>query len=246
MLAPPSRKEASAPHPRGDGPALLAMQGMPMPCSPPAWGWSVMLPAPRVPEVVLPTRVGMVRFLALAGVDRWSAPHPRGDGPLREFADANGTKCSPPAWGWSGLTGMALERRYVLPTRVGMVRGPGRQRVGDRCAPHPRGDGPVPSSLRVRGLQCSPPAWGWSGESVRLFLIGWVLPTRVGMVRHCRASRGLVRGAPHPRGDGPFMQLGLLPWSECSPPAWGWSAAPLKQRTIASVLPTRVGMVRRT
>ena len=75
-----------------------------------------------VAELVLPTRVGMVRFLLQAIEVRVRAPHPRGDGPRPRLAIDASRRCSPPAWGWSATMTLKSVREYVLPTRVGMVR----------------------------------------------------------------------------------------------------------------------------
>ena len=56
----------SAPHTRGDGPINLVEDGTLKLCSPPAWGWSGFRVGILRREIVLPTRVGMVRH----GMDR--------------------------------------------------------------------------------------------------------------------------------------------------------------------------------
>ena len=114
----------------------------------------------------------------------------------------------------------------------------------EQSSPHPRGDGPVGIPYVTRLAAFSPPAWGWSaGKSPNGFDI-WVLPTRVGMVRHAAGQRLLGARSPHPRGDGPPLprQPGIQGWF--SPPAWGWSGFVPCGTFLAGVLPTRVGMVR--
>ena len=165
MVRPESNdtwSEISAPHPRGDGPRRPATHATTMECSPPAWGWSVMLPVGSYRLAVLPTRVGMVRNRRMRSRSPISAPHPRGDGPPPYDNRRRDDRCSPPAWGWSVQCGDAGRNRGVLPTRVGMVRAVmagGFIAVG---APHPRGDGPVIVRIRSGSPGCSPPAWGWS------------------------------------------------------------------------------------
>src|SRR5450759_1061492 len=98
--------------------------------SPRAWGWSGQIADVTLGMFVLPTRVGMVRYAANAGILCWRSPHARGDGPyflptfgcLRLF--------SPRAWGWSVRILHQLNRDEVLPTRVGMVRLYARQSKG--------------------------------------------------------------------------------------------------------------------
>ena len=50
--------------------------------------------------------------------------------------------------------------------------------------------------------------------------------------------------SPHPRGDGPSVEIRGLSARSFSPPAWGWSANGKQGAWNADVLPTRVGMVR--
>ena len=72
-----------SPHTRGDGPLhrlLVVVRGQ---FSPHAWGWSVMLGADAIENIVLPTRVGMVRMSVDALQMSERSPHTRGDGPRR-------------------------------------------------------------------------------------------------------------------------------------------------------------------
>ena len=172
-----------APHPRGDGPARLVPAMASMACSPPAWGWSVVLGRMCKFCKVLPTRVGMVRTTPEAAKMPFSAPHPRGDGPVHCQCFSKVTGCSPPAWGWSAKAQLCLRMVAVLPTRVGMVRVRSSASTCRMSAPHPRGDGPSDHEAESVCLSCSPPAWGWSVETCSRTTIQKVLPTRVGMVR---------------------------------------------------------------
>ena len=150
---------------------------------------------------------------------------------------------SPRAWGWSGLGSVHIRRGGVIPTRVGMVRLPDGTRSGygviptrvgmvrqrQNCLsgaasyPHARGDGPPLAEIRGLVTLLSPRAWGWSELSDNDVVLGPVIPTRVGMVRHTKTHEsngkviptrvGMVRdfiqwrhdswGYPHARGDGP-------------------------------------------
>ena len=71
----------SSPHPRGDGPPCSTNLSPLFPFSPPAWGWSEPIGLRGDPVLVLPTRVGMVRFQPPVWRNLASSPHPRGDGP---------------------------------------------------------------------------------------------------------------------------------------------------------------------
>ena len=194
--------------------------------------------------MVLPTRVGMVRWNGLRLLIRASSPHPRGDGPRSGPRNCDCIRFSPPAWGWSDRRRGACVIQRVLPTRVGMVRKPVENVIHCPRSPHPRGDGPTIGANRARTITFSPPAWGWSGDRPSCPRSGAVLPTRVGMVRAAGYSRSRTARSPHPRGDGPTITGGTFASPTFSPPAWGWSGIRFRSSSSAAVLPTRVGMVR--
>gem|GEM_PF-6394358 len=50
------------------------------------------------------------------------APRPRGDGPRVKASVRSMRWCSPPARGWSEITGYVWDTGGVLPARAGMVR----------------------------------------------------------------------------------------------------------------------------
>src|ERR1035437_9439110 len=104
----------------------------------------------------------MVRGAATSGGGARGAPHPRGDGPPGKSLPSEEAECSPPAWGWSDVPVELNTNAFVLPTRVGMVRGQSGGWPGTLRAPHPRGDGPITLWVVVWAILCSPPAWGWS------------------------------------------------------------------------------------
>ena len=146
MVLQSTRRECPnpcSPHPRGDGPSPSSPSSSSATFSPPAWGWSGHQPSDCPDARVLPTRVGMVRFPKPFENSFRRSPHPRGDGPCKSRYLSTTETFSPPAWGWSAKRRQQRSDRYVLPTRVGMVRS-----VLDRIevsggSPHPRGDGPA-------------------------------------------------------------------------------------------------------
>ena len=171
-------------------------------------------------------------------------PHTRGDGPSPWVMPTTGRLFSPHAWGWSGQGQFAREGQPVFPTRVGMVRPIRAIIIAPPCFPHTRGDGPAACNVSRFFMMFSPHAWGWSVIGRIGCVCGGVFPTRVGMVR--RAWGNLARGwsFPHTRGDGP-LSFGHSTFDVVfSPHAWGWSEKERRPRCVASVFPTRVGMVR--
>ncbi len=152
---------------------------------------------------------------------------------------------SPPAWGWSAHEPATKGTHQVLPTRVGMVRLLAPLNPASPGSPHPRGDGPCIAGPFGRHPRFSPPAWGWSACRQRSRIARIVLPTRVGMVRAKPSIFSTPFSSPHPRGDGPYLAAIARPKWAFSPPAWGWSEIVRVNEARFSVLPTRVGMVRR-
>jgi len=153
---------------------------------------------------------------------------------------------SPRAWKWSGWWSRRVARRMVVPTRVGMVRVETVFTVAPGRCPHARGDGPSLTATARSTLLLSPRAWGWSGWWRRTSTRANVVPTRVGMVLIATNPRNTHPSCPHARGDGPRAVGHHKRPNELSPRAWGWSSQSRTATSTASVVPTRVGMVRTT
>ncbi len=213
--------------------------------SPHAWGWSARWLASTKIAEVLPTRVGMVRGKATRFNRSLGSPHTRGDGPREHTWHFPARVFSPHAWGWSVRTVDAAFIAGVLPTRVGMVRVIPCSRNSSLSSPHTRGDGPGAASRIQLAGRFSPHAWGWSAVTMIIKLVIAVLPTRVGMVRTIPLQMQPDNRSPHTRGDGPDLPICRLASQAFSPHAWGWSGDGGKLFAQGSVLPTRVGMVRR-
>ncbi len=126
-----------------------------------------------------------------------------------------------------------------------MVRQKRVSAIASERSPHTRGDGPRTESRFLSFAQFSPHAWGWSGARGEREWAEFVLPTRVGMVRQKRVSAIASERSPHTRGDGPFRKRKTAQNQRFSPHAWGWSAHAQENARTFTVLPTRVGMVRR-
>ncbi len=172
------------------------------------------------------------------------SPHARGDGPRCLEREGWVKLFSPRAWGWSAGRRMLQAGLFVLPTRVGMVRGPSQSPKSGQGSPHARGDGPFKLSYKNQTERFSPRAWGWSAAGGDNSAASVVLPTRVGMVRNVRLSSSVSLRSPHARGDGPVWQAKWIVAILFSPRAWGWSARLYNSFSCRLVLPTRVGMVR--
>ena len=130
------------PHTRGDGPVEAFAHQHSDAYSPHAWGWSAVMKSVGKPEMIFPTRVGMVRNASLQTTVNANIPHTRGDGPENGFDENQVRKYSPHAWGWSVTSNQAEIIIEIFPTRVGMVRHVSGLRGDVSDIPHTRGDGP--------------------------------------------------------------------------------------------------------
>ena len=104
MVRPGARhgwQTCGCPHARGDGPLTYDSTSVVVWLSPRAWGWSATAYSMSLADLVVPTRVGMVRWFALRRALHHGCPHARGDGPVVTQANAWPGVLSPRAWGWS-------------------------------------------------------------------------------------------------------------------------------------------------
>src|SRR6266536_34084 len=90
------------------------------------------------------------------------SPYSRGDGPNTASSATFSTGFSLLAWGWSASGTVITFCRWVLPTRVGMVRPAYLEGGSMICSPYSRGDGPVGLVGVHNGGMFSLLAWGWS------------------------------------------------------------------------------------
>ncbi len=160
---PPGPHATGSPHTRGDGPTSSNARGHWSRFSPHAWGWSAFNYIRKTNDIVLPTRVGMVRKSDCEREVQAGSPHTRGDGPTDAIVGETGTQFSPHAWGWSAVSRRHTHAPHVLPTRVGMVRPHAVTRLEQQSSPHTRGDGPLNMKRILTIGMFSPHAWGWSG-----------------------------------------------------------------------------------
>ena len=110
--------------------------------------------------------------------------------------------------------------------------------------PHPRGDGPESDTVKPVAREISPPTWGWPADPVRPHAGGGDFPTHVGMARWHRHSVRVSVRFPHPRGDGPPLEVIQWAIQLISPPTWGWPGGATGQVKGSDDFPTHVGMAR--
>ena len=173
-------------------------------------------------------------------------PHACGDGPNREGATGSQWLLSPREWGWSAPSGSTSPCAPVVPTRVGMVRCmPAFPPTSTHC-PHASGDGPFGDKDGNVMSALSPREWGWSVQCCPGCYPCHVGPTHVGMVRVLPISDPGQKCCPHACGDGPSDPAQADYEIKLSPRVWGWSGGHGEPDDFRPVVPTRVGMVRRS
>ncbi len=222
-------RRAIAPHPcvphaRGGGPLSQRQLEIAFECSPRAWGWT----ASARRRVSVFVRV----------------PHARGGGPALPIPIESRVTCSPRAWGWTACGTVIARRADVFPTRVGVDRTVRTPSPMPCRVPHARGGGPATGSGQIRGMGCSPRAWGWTAVSEQRVVYAAVFPTRVGVDRMRYSISSWRTRVPHARGGGPTTSWAGTCRSSCSPRAWGWTGQCAHPAADFRVFPTRVGVDR--
>ncbi len=157
--------------------------------------------------------------------------------------------------------------KAVVPTRVGVDRGPHRLRAGLESRPHTAwGWTGFNTGCNDQCVGRPHTAWGWTVFSARQAVVqrpssphawGWTALIRTILERgksrpHTRGGGpkrevlGPIPGtsSPHPRGGGPVCESHAPARSRSSPHAWGWTAVVLIVEGHALVVPTRVGVDR--
>ena len=175
-----------------------------------------------------------------------SPPHARGGAPTNNVYKGGLGESSPRTWGCSVARDAGNGGSGVLPTHVGVLRDDMALGDGWTCPPHARGGAPSSGTEGGVCLRSSPRTWGCSAPGRR------------------RLRR--FRSPPHARGGAPakvlLPTLGALSsprtwgcsgggrrprhWHRVSPRTWGCSDRTPDEKKKARVLPTHVGVLRRT
>ena len=249
------------PHARGGVPAPRAKTASGLQLSPRTWGCTAFAQYVNDRHMVVPTHVGVYQVLVLLLVAASRCPHARGGVPWDTAPVTFQVSLSPRTWGCTGhvplrnrpaalsprtwgCTGWGrapAERKRVVPTHVGVYRGyrpSSRHRA--RC-PHARGGVPQAQGLPLSSQELSPRTWGCTSPVGASTIVGYVVPTHVGVYREpkrgslttsrCPHARGGVPSAgplravaercPHARGGVPPSYDAVVTLSVLSPRTWG-------------------------
>ena len=136
------------PRPRGDGPKTEVVDALAELVSPPTRGWTpVALIAPQQP-FGFPAHAGMDPLPDGEEGRTPRFPRPRGDGPSRRNAATPRPPVSLPTRGWTLIEHAPAGGNAGFPAHAGMDRLPRDDGVLVNRFPRPRGDGPLPRSIR--------------------------------------------------------------------------------------------------
>ncbi len=129
---------------------------------------------------------------------------------------------SPREWGCTVQCHSSRGCGYVVPTRVGVYRGPAANRLYRRSCPHASGGVPETGPFKA--------------------LLNLVVPTRVGVYLKFREDLIGRYGCPHASGGVPQQSVFPLVAITLSPREWGCTGSGLIGPATVSVVPTRVGV----
>ena len=172
------------------------------------------------------------------------SPHARGDVPPRFAPRAATSAFSPRPWGCSAPPAADRIPRRLLPTPVGMFRGPRPALARAHPSPHARGDVPAQKGRADEAKAFSPRPWGCSVRAVQSASGKKLLPTPVGMFRRKKVLDEVLSPSPHARGDVPTRGCAVGVRVVFSPRPWGCSERLGVEDAVVGLLPTPVGMFR--
>ena len=237
----PRPRSGRCPHARGGVPMFRHAHHQLLQLSPRTWGCTAAVRCLAEKERVVPTHVGVYRWLSTVLSSRGSCPHARGGVPQwsRWFGPA--AALSPRTWGCTESilviygfgfvvpthVGVYLEpqpgewRCSVVPTHVGVYRiGASQRRWVERC-PHARGGVPRSRSPARMWNALSPRTWGCTGCRTRSPVDRPVVPTHVGVYRRPLRPECPGGRCPHARGGVPERETAGLRAMRLSPRTWG-------------------------
>ena len=169
--------------------------------SPRVWGQDLFPPICNRLRRIIPTRVG-TSLPAIAN-DFKTAYHPHacGDKHSSRWSYPSSAGSSPRVWGQVAQVLNASWNKRIIPTRVGTSEGREPKPSSKEDHPHACGDKSIdtPATFVVRGS--SPRVWGQDSMIIKMMVIEWIIPTRVGTRPSNRTVFVQYLDHPHACGD---------------------------------------------
>ena len=172
---------------------------------------------------------------------RWF-PRPRGDGPRSYPFTFTIPVVPPPTRGWPLSHLSSVSVWPGSPAHAGMAPVYNPVDLAAYGFPRPRGDGPMTGRDGNGASRVPPPTRGWplSRAARRPKILG--SPAHAGMAPRWWLTRLACSGFPRPRGDGPSINMALLPTTLVPPPTRGWPLACWRSNRAALGSPAHAGM----
>ena len=171
------------PHVCGGGPSGALKSSPSLALSPRMWGWTVRLRSAAHWKAVVPTYVGVDRFLHRRRFVRAGCPHVCGGGPTGKRTTESFPALSPRMWGWTAGGHYPGSCREVVPTYVGVDRQRFKSVQVRHSCPHVCGGGPRFATHENPSQRLSPRMWGWTDLQKQHKNLIIVVPTYVGVDR---------------------------------------------------------------
>jgi hypothetical protein len=171
------------PHARGGAPSSLDIALETLASSPRTWGCTAFHEIARVPEILIPTHVGVHRARRARSDRRTPHPHARGGAPLATLFAALANRSSPRTWGCTLITDSVMALALLIPTHVGVHRC--AQRPRNTAGTHPHARGGAPDTVLSGALlhTSSPRTWGCTVSVPAARTALSLIPTHVGVHR---------------------------------------------------------------
>ena len=190
---------------------------------------------------IIPTRVGTRITGKFAVSVTEDHPHACGD----KNINCGGTELhlgsSPRVWGQVRNSVLIFTISRIIPTRVG-TRITGKFAVSvTEDHPHACGDKNINCGGTELHLGSSPRVWGQVRNSVLIFTISRIIPTRVGTSKYERQLLSNAEDHPHACGDKHTCQSSEEKIRGSSPRVWGQEHLCQCRKRRMGIIPTRVG-----
>ena len=150
---------------------------------------------------IIPTRVGTRLCPSHNRRTSWDHPHACGDKLSLALPSVMAVGSSPRVWGQGDSVRNCWIMERIIPTRVGTRFCHSRRSSSSQNHPHACGD-KMPLLLKSQAKKgSSPRVWGQVRNSVLIFTISRIIPTRVGTSGAIHAHALINEDHPHACGD---------------------------------------------
>ena len=148
---------------------------------------------------------------------------------------------SPRVWGQGNGKKVRIQKRRIIPTRMGtsFYLTICKERYSDH--PHAYGDKSVDTLALYITLGSSPRVWGQVAQQYEAQLTRRIIPTRMGTRIAGKEVCVCEKDHPHAYGDKSIADVSRSPIKGSSPRVWGQAVFPPQKAHCWRIIPTRMG-----